>query len=192
MIASRNRPRRASERAGVGRRWRIGDRVQGAEGQGAGERDQRQQTKEDIAPADRVAHGPRDGRADHAGQDPGGRERGEHPWPERFGERPPDGDVGDRLDRARTEPLQEPGTDQDRHRRRQAADQQPDREQAEADREGDGEPATIDRATDDDDADQRTEEERREDPTVELEVAELLGDDRHDLSRSPAIRSRQA
>ncbi len=35
-------------------------------------------------------------------------------------------------------------------------------------------------AADDDDADQRAEEERREDPAVQLEAAELVGDDRHD------------
>ena len=88
------------------------------ERQGAGQRDQRQQAEEDVAPADRVADGPGDGRADHAGQDPGRRERGEHPRPQRLGERPADGDVGDRLDRARAEALEEPGADQDRHRRR--------------------------------------------------------------------------
>ena len=134
--------------------------MEGAEGQGTGQRDQRQQTEEDVAPADRVADGAGDGRTDHARQDPGGRERGEHPWPEQFGERPPDGHVRDRLDRAGAEPLQEPGADEDRHRRRETADQQPDGEQTEADRERHREPAAVDRATDDDDADQRTEEER--------------------------------
>ena len=96
------------------------------------------------------------------------------------GRRPADGDVGDRLDRAGAEALDEPGGDQDRHRRRQAADEQADREQPETDRERDGQPAAVDRAADDDDADQRAEEERREDPAVELEAAELVGDDRHD------------
>ena len=47
-------------------------------------------------------------------------------------------------------------------------------------RERDGQPAAVDRAADDDDADQRAEEERREDPAVELQPAELVGDDRHD------------
>ena len=45
---------------------------------------------------------------------------------------------------------------------------------------GTAEAAAVDHAADDDDADQRAEEERREDPAVELEVAELAGDDRHD------------
>ena len=45
---------------------------------------------------------------------------------------------------------------------------------------GHRQPAPVDRAADHDDADERAEEERREDPAVQLEPAELVRDDRHD------------
>ena len=62
----------------------------------------------------------------------------------RSGHRPPDRDVGDGRDRAGAEALDDPGDDEDRHRRRQAADQQPDREQPDAEHERPGEPAPVD------------------------------------------------
>ena len=75
-------------------------------------------------------------RADDAGQDPGGRQGREHPRPEPLRQGPPDRDVGDRRDRAGAEALDEPGGDEDRHRRREAADQEAEREQAEPVRNG--------------------------------------------------------
>ena len=71
----------------VGRRH-VGDGMQRAEGQGSGQRDERQQAEEDVAPADRLADRARDRRSDDARQDPGRRQRREHPRPQRFGQRP--------------------------------------------------------------------------------------------------------
>ena len=143
-------------------------------------RDERQQPEEDVAPAERLADRAGDRRADDAGEDPGGRERREHPRPERIGEGPPDRDIGDRLDRAGTETLEEARGDEDRHRWREAAAEQADREEPETGRERERQPAPVDRPADDDDPDERAEEERGEDPAVELEAAELARDDRHD------------
>ena len=162
---------------------RHGDRVERTERQRPGQRDERQQSQEHEPPADRLADRAGERRADDTGQDPGGRQRGEHARPERFGQRPPDRHVRDRLDRAGAQALDEAGADQHRHRRREATDEQADREQAEPGRERDRQPTAVDRAADDDDADQRAEEERREDPAVQLQPAqpaELVGDDRHD------------
>ena len=162
---------------------RHGDRVERTERQRAGQRDERQQPQEHEPPADRFADGAGERRADDTGQDPGGRQRGEHARPERLGQRPSDRHVGDRLDRAGAQALDEPGTHQHRHRRCEATDEQADREQAEPGRERDRQSTPVDRTADDDDADQRAEEERREHPAVQLEPAkpaELVGDDRHD------------
>ena len=108
MMASGSRPRRAADRAGSAGGGHVGDGAQRPEGEGSRQRDEWQQPEEDVAPADRVADRPGDRRTDDAGQDPRRRQRREHPRPERLGEGPSDGDVGDRLDRARTETLEEP------------------------------------------------------------------------------------
>ena len=142
--------------------------------------DQRQQPEEDEPPADVLPDRSGDGRADDAGQDPRRRQRREHPRPERFGQRPADGDVGDRLERPGAQALDEAGCHEDEHRRREAADQQADREQAEARGVRHRQTPAVDGAADDDDADERAEEERREDPAVQLDPAELVRDDRHD------------
>jgi hypothetical protein len=160
---------------GVGR-WHRSERPNRQETR---RRDEGQQSQEDVPPAEDLAHHPGQGRPEDPGQDPGRRERGEHPRPEAFGQAPADRHVGDRRDRAGTEALDEPGHDEDFHAGRQSADQETDREQAEARRERPPEAATIDEPADHDDADQRPEEERGEDPAVELHPAELAGDDRH-------------
>ena len=82
------------------------------------------------------------------GQDPGGRERGEHPRPQPLRQRPPDRDVGDRRDRAGAEALDDAGGDEDRHRRARARrSARPEREQAEAEQERPGQPAAVDHAS---------------------------------------------
>ena len=64
--------------------------------------------------------------------------------------------------------------------RGQPADEQADREEPEAGGEGPAEAALVDEPAHDGDADQRPEEERGEDPAVQLHPAELARDDRHD------------
>ena len=93
---------------------------------------------------------------------------------------PDDRDVGGRSDGPGTKALEEPPTDEHEHMRRQPTDRETDPEERQARDEGSDETAAIDQQTDDDDPDQVPEEERREDPAVQVEAAELLGDDRHD------------
>ncbi len=161
---------------GVGRRHGG----EGADRQQPGRGDERQQAEEDVAPAEDLPDDTGDGRPEHAGQHPGRRERREHPRPQPVGQAPSDRHVRDRRDRAGAEALDEPGGDEDLHVRRQPADEQADREEPEPRREGPAEAALVDEPADDGDADQRAEEERGEDPAVQLHPAELARDDRHD------------
>ena len=105
-----------------------------------------------------------------------------------LGHRPSDRDVGDGRDRAGAEALDHPARDQDRHRRRESADQQADREQADPHQERPGQPASIDQHSGDDDSEELAQEEAREDPAVQVEAAEVAGDDRHDRRDRQGLR----
>ncbi len=92
----------------------------------------------------------------------------------------PDRHVRRRRDRAAAQALDEPRHDQHLHRRREPADQQPAGEQHEAHGERPVERLAVERRARQHGPDEVAQEERRVDPAVELEVAQLLRDDRHD------------
>jgi hypothetical protein len=64
--------------------------------------------------------------------------------------------------------------------RGQPADEQPEREQGDPEQEWAGQAAPIDQQPGDDDPEQVAEEEAREDPAIQVDAAEVLGDDRQD------------
>ena len=179
VMASGRRPRRAravsSATGGASATFRSAPSVSAAASAMSGSR-----PEEHVPPAGHLADRAGDRRPDHAGQDPGRREHREHARPQVLGESPADGDVRDRLDRAGAEALDEAGGHQEGHGRCEAARQEADGEQPETGGERDRQAAPVDRAADHHDPDERAEEERREDPAVELEPAQLLRDDRHD------------
>ena len=174
-----------------GRRWPApptSDRIVSR----PGERDERQQAEEDVAPADELADETGERRADDAGQHPGRRERREHPRPQPLGQAAPDRDVRDRRDRPGAEALDEPGetsTCIDGARppmsRPMANRPSPSGERA-------GQARRVDDAADDRDPDERAEEERREDPAVELPCRRARRRRSAGPSRPPAPRRRPA
>ncbi len=166
----------------------LGRWTRGAVGHGAGDRrdrqqrgqrDQRQEAQEDEPPAGMLGDEAADRRADDPGHDPGRRQDGEHPRTQAQGQGPSDRDVGDRRDPPSAETLEQAGCDQDRHRRCQTTDQEAQAEEAQADRQRPHQAAPIDQAPEQDDPDEVAQEERTEDPAVQLDLTELAGDDRH-------------
>ncbi len=189
--ARRSRARVECPTSSAGRGCGALDPAERAEGEAAGDQQQRQEPEEHPAPAGDLADDGRQAGPDDPGHDPRRREHREHPRLEPLREAAPDRRVRRGPDRAAAEALHEPPDDQDQHRRRQAADQQARREQHEPGRERAVERHPVQRAAREHDAHQVAEEERRVDPAVEREVAELVGDDRHAPCRSPATRRRR-
>ena len=156
------------------------DAPEGRDGEAARDDEEREEAEEHPAPAEQLADHGRDRRPDDPGHDPRRAEHREHPRLEVLGQDAADRHVRRRPDRPATEPLDEPREDEDQHRRREAADEQPGAEQHEARGERPVERHPVQRAAGEHDAQQVAQEERRVDPAVELAVAELVGDDRHD------------
>ena len=76
-----------------------------------------------------------DGRADEAGDHPGGREHREHPGPDGGRVGAADGGVGDGGDGAGADALEHPSGDEHAHRRGQPAEAEAGREEHQADEE---------------------------------------------------------
>ena len=139
------------------------------------------QAEEHPPPADQFGDPLRQHRSDHPGNHPCGRQDGEHARPLVDRERPTDRDVADRRHDAGAEALHESPGDQDRHPGGEAAHEQADGEedQPEQVRRSGADP--IGPVAGVDDADHRAEEERRGDPPVPAQTAEVvldLGQDR--------------
>ena len=168
----------AHGRRGVGDE--SGQRPQGAHDERADHHDRRRQPEEHPAPSEGVRHPLGEDRADQARHDPGRRHHREQPRPLLLVEHAGDGDVRHGRDDAGAEPLDEPASDEHRHRRRQPPEQEPGRERRDAPRQRRRQPAALGQLATLDDADHRPEEERRGDPPVPrhpVEVGLDVGED---------------
>ena len=119
-------------------------------------------------------------RARDAGHDPGRREDREHPRPERVGIGAADHHIRDGWYRACAESLDGARGDEHGHRRREASDEKADREEREPRAERQRRTEPVGKLAGDDDPDEVREEERAEDPSVEGDPAEVVGDEWHD------------
>jgi hypothetical protein len=164
-------------------RWRL----TGAHGPHRGNPDRRHdhgdrdQPEEHPAPPERLSGDlGRQQRRHQRRHHPRGRHDREHAGPQHRGEAPATQTYATAGTDAGAEPLQEPAGDQHRHRRREPADDQTAQEHAPR-------PASAPTGATrsavrpaDHDADERAQVERREDPAVEPQVAEVGLDERHD------------
>ena len=139
----------------------------------------RQEPEEHPAPVEGLRHDPGDSRPEDPGQDPGGRERREHGWSEALGEAAPDRDIGDRRDRATADALDEASGDEHRHGHGRAGEHEPDPEQGQPENEREHHAAPVDQAPGNDDPHEGAHEKRREHEPVQLQSAEIAGNDRH-------------
>ena len=150
---------------------RPGNRSHRPRGHAAGDRDERQEAEEDDPPVPRLGHEAGDRRAHQARDDPGGRHRREHPGSETGRQASADCHIGDRWHGPAADALDEAADHDHRHRLGQPAGEQADRKQRQAQDEREEHAALVDEPADDRDSNQRAEEERREDPAVQLEAA---------------------
>ncbi len=149
-------------------------------------RHERHQAEEHPSPADQFGDPLRQHRSDHPGHHPGGGQDGEHARPLVDRERPTDRDVADRRHDAGAESLHESSDDQDGHPGGEPAHQQADGEEDQAEQVRRSGTDPIGPVAGVDDPDHRAEEERRGDPPVPAESAEValdLGKDRRDGER---------
>jgi hypothetical protein len=170
--------------AGVGRRvglalGTVGGPGQRRQGHHAGDGDEREDGEEDGAPRQRLLDGRGGGRPDEPGDDPGGREHGEDAGTQRRRVAATDARIGDRRDGTGAEALHDAGGDEHRHGGRGASDGEADGEEAQTGDERGRCAPTVGGPPGEHRADHRAEEEPREDPAVELDAAEVVGDDRH-------------
>ena len=115
-----------------------------------------------------------------AGDDPGGREHGEHPGPQRGRVGAADRRVGDGRDGAGADALHHACRDEHGHARRRAGDGEADGEEREPEDERPGGAEPVGALPGHHGADERAEEEAAEHPAVEAEAAEVVAHLRHD------------
>ena len=157
-----------------------GQVAQRADAQHTDRRRDRDEPEEDPAPPEGVRHERgREGR-DQRRQHPRGRHHGEHAGPERFGKPTPDADVRHRDHGPTAEALERPTRHQHPHARGHTADRQAGTEQGEPAHERHQQRHPVRGPTTDDRPDDVTERERGERPPVQVDVAELVLDGRHD------------